>query len=113
MKNSMIITVVDKNYREIGSFKRSFDNCQASGNFSVCRVQVAGKRFNRISCERDLLVYPDHPATSEDGTNFYLVCWLEVMKLYENYVKSCTRENLNAFDIKAWRVHGQPSSPIG
>ena len=83
MKNSMIITVVDKNYKDIGSFKRSFDNCQASGNFAVCRVQVGGKRFNRISCERDLMVYPDHPATATDGSGvkFYDACLAEITKI--------------------------------
>ena len=78
-QNEMTITVVDANYKDIGTFTRSFDNAQASGNFAVCRVRVGGKRFNRISCERELLVYPSHPA-STDGVKFYDACVAELAR---------------------------------
>lgn len=67
---------------EVGSFTRSFDNERAFGNFAVCRVRVGGKRFSRISCETELLVWPTHPATADgdDTVKFYDACLAQVRK---------------------------------
>ena len=117
MRNSMILSIQHPTdyHKTIGTLVRSFDNVQASGNFAVCRVRVNGKRYNRISCERDLLVYPTHPATV-DGVTFYDACVAEVKRederAYRRYVKACERENLNAHDRHMWTTHGKPTGPI-
>ena len=100
MKRQMTLTIVDAKYNPIGSIVRSFDNEQASGNFAVCRVRVAGKRFSRISCERELYVYPSHPAET-DGVSFYDACRQALAEqdslLYRAYVKACNAENLDVW----------------
>lgn len=120
MKRSMILTIPGPDFKgTIGTLTRSFDNEQALGNFAVCRVRVNGKRFNRVSCERDLLVSPPLPETHPDyydyGENrkqgdLWRAC---VSVLYKQYVQACNRESLNAHDRHMWEVHGFPKGPIG
>lgn len=116
MKREMTLTIVDQEYKTIGSIVRSFDNEQASGNFAVCRVRVAGERFNRISCERDVLVYPSHPAESKTGTRFYDACRVALEaqdnRLYGAYTRACKRENVEPHTYHMWHVHNRPTGPI-
>ncbi len=61
MKREMKLTAIKPDGSEV-TITRSFDNERAAGNFAICRVRVNGQRFNRISCERELMILPNHPS---------------------------------------------------